>query len=174
MITPYNWHVMPLFSLRLKWMPLDCVAHTVFAQSCDGHLFMILFFGYNAEMKINSKEIETALKFMPVVKINKEFNENVHRLDLREKEWEKDERVKAPYMCTSFRCYYYSRARCTAFENLNTFGTHSFFFIRTVFFCICFFILNSWGELIPIGWDTKLKEQKRAKQMRKRGSEQVS
>lgn len=41
-------------------------------------------FGYNAEMKINSKEIETALKFMPVVKINKEFNENVRRLDLRE------------------------------------------------------------------------------------------
>ena len=67
-------------------MSLDCVVrtHTVFAQSCDGHLFMILFFGYNAEMKINSKEIETALKFMPVVKINKEFNENVHRLDLRE------------------------------------------------------------------------------------------
>lgn len=39
------------------------------------------FFGYNAEMKINSKEIETTLKFMLVVKINKEFNENVPGTD---------------------------------------------------------------------------------------------
>lgn len=62
----------------------------IFAQSCDGHLFDDFIFGYIAEMKINSKEIETALKFMPVVKINKEFNENVHRLDLREQERERE------------------------------------------------------------------------------------
>lgn len=156
-----NWNVMSLFSIaatvsyswwwRWLWVPYN------FAQSYDDHLsahtHTHFISGYNAEMKINSKEIETALKFMPVVKINKEFNENVHRLDLRETE---SHRVVVPYICKFSMVALKSRAHCTAFEIRTRLGRIFFYSTRFLFYLLSFlFSSNSWTR-IQIAWDTKL------------------